>query len=60
MFSQRLLSVLIFSAAAFTAHADLPPVPQPTTSFGAAVADGWLYIYGGNRGKAHEFHRDSI
>ncbi len=38
----------------------LPPIPQPATSFGAAIADGWLYVYGGNSGKAHEFHRDSV
>ena len=38
----------------------LPPMPQPATSFGASIADGWLYLYGGNTGKAHEFHRDSV
>ncbi|MHA3774263.1 outer membrane protein assembly factor BamB family protein [Verrucomicrobiota bacterium sgz303538] len=42
------------------AWAELPVLPQPATSFGAAVADGWLYVYGGNTGKAHEFHRDCI
>lgn len=24
------------------------------------MADGWLYVYGGNSGKAHEFHRECI
>ncbi len=42
------------------AGAALPPLPEPTTSFGATVADGWLYVYGGNAGKAHEFHQDCI
>jgi outer membrane protein assembly factor BamB len=43
-------------------HADsaLPPIPQPATSFGAAIADRWLYIYGGNTGKAHEFNRECV
>ncbi|HEX8311626.1 MAG TPA: PQQ-binding-like beta-propeller repeat protein, partial [Chthoniobacteraceae bacterium] len=40
--------------------AELPGLPQPATSFGATLADGWLYIYGGNAGKAHEFHRESV
>lgn len=42
------------------ADSPLPPIPQPATSFGAAIADGWLYIYGGNTGNAHEFHRDCV
>ncbi|MDB6152379.1 MAG: Kelch repeat-containing protein [Chthoniobacteraceae bacterium] len=37
-----------------------PDLPQPAVSFGATLSDGWLYIYGGNTGKAHEFHRESI
>lgn len=41
-------------------RAELPPIPQPATSFGAAIADGWLYTYGGNTGKAHEFNRDCV
>jgi outer membrane protein assembly factor BamB len=35
-------------------------MPQPATSFGATINDGWLYYYGGNTGKAHEFNRDCI
>ena len=41
-------------------RAELPPLPRPATSFGAAIADGHLYVYGGNSGKAHEFHRDCV
>lgn len=40
--------------------AELPPMPQPATSFGAAIADGALYTYGGNTGRAHEFHTECI
>jgi hypothetical protein len=32
----------------------LPPLPEPLASFGAAVADGWLYVYGGHIGEEHE------
>ena len=48
----------LFSAPVL--RAELPPLPQPVTSFGAAVLGEWLYVYGGNTGKAHEFHLDSI
>lgn len=32
----------------------LPPLPEPVASFGAVVADGWLYVYGGHQGEEHE------
>ena len=48
-FASCALFVLPFGAGA---ESSLPPIPQPATSFGAAIADGWLYIYGGNTGKA--------
>lgn len=48
------------SPSSAEAPSTLPELPQPATSFGATVADGWLYIYGGNTGKAHEFHRDCV
>ncbi|MEI9894054.1 MAG: hypothetical protein WDN28_09250 [Chthoniobacter sp.] len=38
----------------------LPPIPQPATSFGAAITDGWIYTYGGNTGKAHEFNKECV
>ncbi len=34
--------------------ADLAPLPEPVSSFGAAVADGWLYVYGGHTGEEHD------
>jgi outer membrane protein assembly factor BamB len=67
--SMKFLQPLPFSFAAlfaicFTAFAEalapLPDIPEPVTSFGAAVSDGSLYVYGGNTGKAHEFHRDCV
>jgi N-acetylneuraminic acid mutarotase/uncharacterized GH25 family protein len=45
-------------AAAAAAPAEpqtaLVPLPEPVSSFGAAVADGWLYVYGGHTGDEHE------
>jgi N-acetylneuraminic acid mutarotase len=32
----------------------LPPLPEPVSSFGAAVADGWLYVYSGHTGAEHD------
>jgi len=52
-----LLTALVFP---LLASAALPPLPQPATSFGATIADGYIYTYGGNSGKAHEFHRECV
>lgn len=30
-------------------------LPQGLTSFGAAVCEGWLYVYGGHTGEAHSY-----
>jgi N-acetylneuraminic acid mutarotase len=32
-----------------------PALPESLTSFGAAVSDGYLYVYGGNTGKTHQY-----
>ncbi len=34
---------------------ELPDLPQPVTSFGAAVLNGGLYLYGGHTGAAHSY-----
>ena len=33
----------------------LADMPEPVTSFGAAVCDDYLYVYGGNKGNAHTY-----
>ncbi len=38
----------------------LEPLPEAVSSFGAAVADGWLYVYGGHTGQAHDHSRDNL
>lgn len=37
----------------------LPLLPQKATSFGAAIADGVLYVYGGHTGRAHSYSKES-
>ncbi len=36
----------------------LPPLPKGTTSFGGAILDDSLFVYGGNYGSAHEYQQD--
>jgi len=63
----RLIDRLLFASCALffvpwgaRAETPLPPIPQAATSFGATLTDGWLYFYGGNTGKAHEFNKDCV
>jgi uncharacterized GH25 family protein len=39
---------------------DYAPLPRAISSFGAAIADGWLYVYGGHCGNAHEYSTDDV
>lgn len=36
----------------------LADIPQPVTSFGAAIVDGGLYVYGGHTGSAHSYSQE--
>jgi N-acetylneuraminic acid mutarotase/uncharacterized GH25 family protein len=36
------------------AQSVLPLLPEPVSSFGAAAADGWLYVYSGHTGTEHD------
>jgi uncharacterized GH25 family protein len=36
------------------ASSALAPLPEPVSSFGAAIADGWLYVYSGHTGEEHQ------
>lgn len=46
------------NSGASTGPANLPDVPEDLTSFGAAIADGHLYLYGGHTGSAHSYSKD--
>jgi len=61
-FRLALIAGLLFSGAVLADDGiqitELAPLPKPVTSFGAAVADGWLYAYGGHLGLAHKYSAD--
>jgi N-acetylneuraminic acid mutarotase len=46
--------------AAEESLSDYPPLPEPVSSFGAAVCDGYLYVYSGHTGGEHEHSRDNL
>ncbi len=35
-------------------------LPQATSSFGAVVSDGWLYVYGGHVSPTHSYSTESV
>ena len=47
-------------AAERIATAAIPPLPEPVASFGATVADDWLYVYSGHIGKAHAHSKKNL
>ncbi len=54
--SLTLLAMLgmVAVAGSVRGQSQVPPLPEPLASFGAAVADGWLYVYGGHTGQSHD------
>ena len=36
------------------------PLPEAIASFGAVASDGWIYIYSGHIGTAHEHSKDNL
>lgn len=47
-------------SAAEEALSAYPALPEPISSFGAAVSDGYLYVYSGHTGGEHEHSRDNL
>lgn len=43
-----------------TTNPPCPPLPEAIASFGAAVIDNYLYVYGGHTGKEHAHSRDNL
>lgn len=39
--------------------AGYPDLPEMVTSFGAAIVGDGLYIYGGHKGRAHEYYKEA-
>ena len=42
------------AAPAVNHGSGISPLPEGVASFGGAVADGWLYVYGGHTGTEHD------
>ncbi len=52
-------ALLLMSVSSLNAD-DWATLPEPISSFGAAVCDGWLYVYSGHTGTAHEHSSDNL
>jgi hypothetical protein len=48
------------ASATIDAADGVPALPEPLASFGAAVADGYLYVYSGHIGGKHEHSKDNL
>lgn len=49
------VSLMVPTADSSAAKVGLQNLPQPVTSFGAAVSENSLYMYGGHTGSAHSY-----
>jgi N-acetylneuraminic acid mutarotase len=55
-----LLMVLALSAVAFSAEkSTFAPYPKAISSFGTAVIDDYVYVYGGHSGTAHKYSKET-
>ncbi len=59
------MSWFILLAAATIGHGQevkvkYPPMPEAFSSFGAAVSDGHVYVYGGHVGKTHTYSTEAV
>jgi YHS domain-containing protein len=50
----------LFAASASFADAPYLPLPAAVSSFGAAVSDGFVYVYGGHIGTAHTYSTETV
>ncbi|HEY4415079.1 MAG TPA: hypothetical protein VGO57_05245 [Verrucomicrobiae bacterium] len=51
------LALNTFNSSAAGTYA---PMPVAITSFGAVTQSGWLYVYGGHKGKRHEYSSNEV
>lgn len=61
----RRYATLVIDAGETTSAASPEPagftkLPQATASFGAVVADGWLYVYGGHVSPTHTYFKEAV
>ena len=55
-----LLVLVAAQAIAADAKPEYPPLPEAVSSFGAAAADGYVYVYGGHTGVTHTYSANSV
>ena len=69
MLQIRLIRNSILAGLMFVANAkivadqstsSIAPLPEAVASFGAAVSNDWLYVYGGHIGKAHSHSKENL
>ncbi|MCS7045981.1 MAG: hypothetical protein NZO58_06465 [Gemmataceae bacterium] len=67
MLSGPLAWLLVLAMTMSAAEADraqvsavYPPLPRAVSSFGAVVADGFVYVYGGHVAKTHEYSTEAV
>lgn len=41
-------------------QSSIPPMPEGFSSFGAAVCDGYVYVYGGHVGRTHHYSTEAV
>lgn len=54
----RHYAMLVFDSFADARPAE--PLPEKTSSFGAAADSGWLYVYGGHIARTHSYSAESV
>lgn len=59
-FAALLIGLLPGLASAGEQARAYPPLPQAFSSFGAAVADGQVYVYGGHVAKTHTYSTEAV
>jgi N-acetylneuraminic acid mutarotase len=61
-FAPTALALLLIARSGLAADPKpaYPPLPVAVSSFGAAVADGYVYVYGGHSGKAHDYSTQTV
>lgn len=55
-----IIDLLLISSCTLLFAGESPPLPKAVTSFGAAVCDGAIYVYGGHMGKAHGYSKETV
>ena len=55
----RHYATLVVDVVASEPKSGMPDLPEAFSSFGAATADGFVYVYGGHAGKTHSYSQET-